>query len=347
MYKVYLFIFTILHSHFLYNQILVSTPNFPKENESVTIFFDASKGTAGLKDCACSIYIHTGVITDKSTSNSDWKYVQTTWGVINPTWEMKPVPGKPNVFSFEITPSIRSFYKVPAGEKIVSLAFVFRNANGSKEGKEVGSKDIFYPVFQNSGLTGTIQEPSTPEKLLNPKEPFTLKALFSETVNISLFDNDSLVSNQSGISISFTWVPNNRPNHQITVLARTTNGDSLKLQTSFWVVPEPKRLSAPDNYTLGFQRLSPNKVRISVEAPGKKYLFLLGDFNEWKINTDFIFNVSEDGTLHWIELDGVPLEKPFQYQLALNNTQRFADPYAPLVLDPDHDKFISSLTFKI
>ena len=110
-------------------------------------------------------------------------------------------------------------------------------------------------------------------------------------------------------------------------------------------MPEPKRLSAPDNYTLGFQRLSPNKVRISVEAPGKKHLFLLGDFNEWKINTDFIFNVSEDGTLHWIELDGVPLEKPFQYQLALNNTQRFADPYAPLVLDPDHDKFISSLTF--
>ena len=135
MYKVYLFIFTILHSHFLYNQILVSTPNFPKENESVTIFFDASKGTAGLKDCACSIYLHTGVITDKSTSNADWKYVQTTWGVVNPTWEMKQVPGKPNIFSFEIKPSIRSFYKVPAGEKIISMAFVFRNANGSKEGK--------------------------------------------------------------------------------------------------------------------------------------------------------------------------------------------------------------------
>jgi 1,4-alpha-glucan branching enzyme len=95
----------------------------------------------------------------------------------------------------------------------------------------------------------------------------------------------------------------------------------LKLKTSFWVVPEPKRLSAPDNYTLGFQRLSSNKVRISVQAPGKKHLFLLGDFNEWKINTDFVFNVSEDGTLHWIELDGVPLEKPFQYQLALNNTR--------------------------
>lgn len=345
MYKVYLFIFTIFHSHFLYNQILVSNPNFPKENESVTIFFDASKGTAGLKDCGCSIYLHTGVITDKSTSNADWKYVQTSWGVTNPIWEMKQVPGKPNVFSFEIIPSIRSFYKVPAGERIISMAFVFRNANGSKEGKEVGSKDIFYPVFQNFGLSGTIQEPVTPEKLLNPGEPFTIKALFSETVNISLFDNDSLVSNQIGTSISFTWIPNYRSNHQIIILARSNNGDSLNLQTSFWVVPEPKRLSPPENYALGFQRLSDNRVRISVEAPGKKHLFLLGDFNDWKINTNFIFNVSEDGNLHWIEVDSVPSEKPFQYQLALNNAQRFADPYAHLVLDPDHDKFISPLSF--
>jgi len=73
-------------------------------------------------------------------------------GIGNPTWEMKQVPGKPNVFSFEIKPSIRSFYKVPAGEKIISMAFVFRNANGSKEGKEVGSKDIFIPFFKIQGL---------------------------------------------------------------------------------------------------------------------------------------------------------------------------------------------------
>lgn len=236
MYKVYLFVFLFFYSLLLHSQLLVTKPDFPKENESVLIYFDATQGTAGLKDCACSIYLHTGVITDKSVSNSDWKYVITTWGVINPAWEMKPVPGKPNLFSFEITPSIRSFYKVPTGEKILKLAFVFRNANGSKEGKEVGAKDIFYPVFQSTGLTGILEEPSTPGKLIHPMEPFAVKAKFSEAVQISLFDNDSLILNKTGTEISHQWVPSLTPAHQVIITARSTIGDTIKLQTNFIVV---------------------------------------------------------------------------------------------------------------
>ena len=345
MYKVYLFVFSIFYTPLLYSQLIVTNPVFPKENESVLIYFDATQGTAGLKDCACSIYVHTGVITDKSTSSADWKYVQTTWGTVNPNWEMKKVPGKSNLYSFEITPSIRSFYKVPSGELILKLAFVFRNANGSKEGKEVGAKDIFYSVFQTTGLTGILEEPSLPGKLLNLSSAISIKAIFSALVNISLVDNDSLIIDKYGTDLMHQWVPKNSGIHQITILAKASNGDSLKLETNFIVVPEPRRLAAPENTVPGFQRISPSKIRISVEVPGKKHLFLLGEFNDWKINTDYLFNLNEDGSLHWIEIENVPSNKPFLYQLALNDHQRFADPYAPLVLDPVHDKFISPLTF--
>ena len=345
MYKVYLFVFSIFYTPLLYSQLIVTNPVFPKENESVLIYFDATQGTAGLKDCACSIYVHTGVITDKSTSSADWKYVQTTWGTVNPNWEMKKVPGKSNLYSFEITPSIRSFYKVPTGELILKLAFVFRNANGSKEGKEVGAKDIFYSVFQTTGLTGILEEPSSPGKLFNLSSAISVKAIFSALVNISLVDNDSLIVDKYGTDLMHQWVPKNSGIHQITILAKASSGDSLKLETNFIVVPEPRRLAAPENTVPGFQRISPSKIRISVEVPGKKHLFLLGEFNDWKINTDYLFNLNEDGSLHWIEIENVPPNKPFLYQLALNDLQRFADPYAPLVLDPVHDKFISPLTF--
>lgn len=343
--KVYLFVLSFLYVHYLLGQLIVTNPAFPKENEPVIIYFDASQGTAGLKDCACIIYIHTGVITDKSTSPSDWKYVPTSWGVVNPLWEMKPVPGKSNIYSFEITPSIRSFYKVPAGEKILKLAFVFRNANGSKEGKEVGAKDIFYPVFQSSGLTGILEEPSAPGKLLSPSFPFLVKALFSEQVDISLYDNDRLIYNKNGLDLTFQWIPDKVGLHEVVILAKSGNGDTIKLETHFLVVPEPKRMEAPPNTVPGFQRISPTKISISVEAPGKKHLFLLGEFNDWKINTAFLFNLNEEGSLHWIVLDSIPLNKPFLYQIALNDNQRFADPYAPLVLDPVHDKFITPATF--
>jgi glycosidase len=345
MYKVYLFVFSFLFAPYLYSQLIVTNPAFPKENESVLIYFDASQGTAGLKDCACNIYIHTGVITDKSTSSSDWKYVPTTWGVVNTNWQMKPVPGKSNLYSFEITPSIRSFYKVPSAEKILKLAFVFRNANGNKEGKDVGAKDIFYPVFQNSGLTGVLEEPTSAGKLLNPSTPFLVKAMFSSEVDISLFDNDSLIYRKNGLDLTFQWVPDKAGFHQVIILAKTGNGDSMKLETHFLVVPEPKRQEAPPNTAPGFQRISPSKIRISVEAPGIKHLFLLGEFNEWKLNTNYLFNLNEKGSMHWIEVDSIPQNKPFLYQLALNENQRFADPYAPLVLDPVHDKFITPSTF--
>jgi hypothetical protein len=344
--KFYVFLFLLSYSFSLHSQLLVTNPNFPKENESVIIYFDATQGTAGLKDCACSIYVHTGVITDKSVSNSDWKYVPTTWGVINPAWEMKPVPGKANLYSYEITPSIRSFYKVPAGEKIVKLAFVFRNANGSKEGKEIGAKDIFYPVFQTTGLTGILEEPSVSGKLINPLEPFSIKAKFSESVLITLFDNDSLLVAKTGTEISHQWVPSSKSAHQVVIIGKSTVGDSIILETNFIVVPNPPMLPAPANTQTGFQRISPTKIRIAVEAPGKKHLFLLGDFNDWKINTQYLFNINEAGTLHWIELDNIPDHKPFLYQIAINDSQRFADPYAPLVLDPVHDKFISPITFQ-
>ena len=65
-------------SQFCFAQV-TPIPALPNENKSVTLTFDATQGTAGLKDYAGEIYAHTGVITDKSTSTSDWKYVIAPW----------------------------------------------------------------------------------------------------------------------------------------------------------------------------------------------------------------------------------------------------------------------------
>ena len=329
----------------LVGQLLTTQPAFPIENDAVTIFFDAAKGSGGLKDCRCPIYLHTGVITDKSVSGSDWKYVQTSWGVANPTWEMLPVAGSPDVFSYAIKPSIRSFYKVPPGEKILQLAFVFRNANGSREGKDVGLKDIFYPVYENAGFSGFLQEPRTPGKWLAPGDSFQIQAVFSRSARITLWDNDSLVYTTTNAEFRHSWIPRGEGMHRVAVLARTDGGDTTSLSTQFLVLPEPRKLMPPPETLPGLRRLSSGKIRIAVEASGKKHLFLLGDFNSWKVHPDFLFNKSPTGEIHWIELDGIPRDQPFLYQLASGELERFADPYARLVLDPAHDRFISPQVF--
>jgi len=61
-------------------QAVWTEPFFPRPNQPITVYFDATQGTGGLKDCGCTVYVHTGVITNSSTSTSDWKNVFTTWG---------------------------------------------------------------------------------------------------------------------------------------------------------------------------------------------------------------------------------------------------------------------------
>ena len=60
---------------FLSAQTVVTVPVYPTDLDSVTVIYDATKGNGALKNVPPPIYAHTGVITNLSTSPSDWRYV--------------------------------------------------------------------------------------------------------------------------------------------------------------------------------------------------------------------------------------------------------------------------------
>src|SRR5665647_3634431 len=105
-------------------QIITANPALPSDNQSVTITYDATKGTAGLKDYTGDVYAHIGVITDKSTSSTDWKYVVAAWGVN--VDKAKMVRTSSNLYQITLTSDVRQYFGVPAGEKILKIAMVFR-----------------------------------------------------------------------------------------------------------------------------------------------------------------------------------------------------------------------------
>ncbi|NNC95718.1 MAG: DUF5110 domain-containing protein [Chitinophagales bacterium] len=132
----------VLISHFAFtsfSQIEIN-PEFPSRNQMVTLTFDASKGGGGLKDFDGNIYAHTGLITSKSTSAGDWKYVAADWGQNLDALKMKRVDQNTYSLNFKIN----ELYKLPPDEEIVAFAFVFRNEDGSLVGKAIGNSDIFY-----------------------------------------------------------------------------------------------------------------------------------------------------------------------------------------------------------
>ena len=130
--RLYAFFICLLAILAMQAQIVTTTPDFPTENDEVTIVFDATKGTAGLKGFTGDVYAHTGVITDKSKDGDDWKHA-TTWGDNSVRYKMTSLGN--DKWQLKITPNIREYYSVEQGENVKQLAFVFRSADKSKEGK--------------------------------------------------------------------------------------------------------------------------------------------------------------------------------------------------------------------
>lgn len=48
---------------------------------------------------------------------------------------------------------------------------------------------------------------------------------------------------------------------------------------------------------------------------------------------------------HWIEIEGLSAGQEYAFQYLVDGEQRIADPYSPLILDPNNDQYISSQTF--
>ena len=130
-------------------QVITSTPALPDPNGSVEVIFNAERGTAGLRGFNGDVYAHTGVITSKSTGPTDWRYVKTNWGQNTPETKLTKI----TTDRWRLTiPNIRAYYSVPQSEEILQLTFVFRSANSTQEGKDVGAKDIYLPVLRPGAI---------------------------------------------------------------------------------------------------------------------------------------------------------------------------------------------------
>lgn len=123
-------------------QLVWLKPENPGVNDSVTVYFNAAEGNMALKNLGEDVYLHTGVITNKSIDGHDWKYVVGNWGKDDRTVLMKRESENTYSFSFVIS----SFYKLRPEDVANQLAYVFRNKEGTLVGKTKENEDIVVPV---------------------------------------------------------------------------------------------------------------------------------------------------------------------------------------------------------
>jgi len=141
-------------------QVIWLKPENPPVTDSVTLYFNASEGNKALMDFPGNVFLHTGVITNKSLDGHDWKYVVGDWGKDDKSVVMKR-EGK-NLYSFRFV--IKSFYKLQPEDVANQLVYVFRNADGSLVGKTSENEDILVPV---NGYKPKVQETTGGNKELH------------------------------------------------------------------------------------------------------------------------------------------------------------------------------------
>jgi len=96
----------------------------------------------------------------------------------------------------------------------------------------------------------------------------------------------------------------------------------------------------PDGITDGINYLSDTSVILSLFAPGKEHVFVLGDFNDWRPVTEGYLNKTPDGNRFWIRIDHLVPGTEYAFQYIVDGEIRIGDPYADKVLDPWNDPWI-------
>ena len=336
-----LFLFTFR----LTAQLIVTEPPVPVENSAVTVIFDATEGSGGLAGYTGDVYAHTGVITQYSANGSDWKYVKTNWGQNTPETKLTRI-GQ-DLYSLAVTPSIRAYYGVPAGEKILQMAFVFRSAvqvGGSYlEGKTTTGGDIFVDVFE-AALSVTISQPQQFPVFLELGGFFITEVNANEADSVSLFDNGNLLKKVAGNYLLDTITATGYGDFLVKVMAENLEG--MVADSFYYHVRPPVTVEAlPAGVRDGINYTGDSTVVLSLLAPYKEFVYVIGDFNDWEISQAFYMKRTPDGQRYWLEVNGLVPGKEYVFQYWVDGLIKIGDPYADKVSDPWNDSFISNVTY--
>ena len=325
-------------------QPVTLTPAIVTQNDTVTITYNAALGNAALSGVT-PVYMHTGVITNLSTSPTDWRHVQGTWGSADPNVLMTSIGNNLH----EKTIHINSFYNVPANETVLALAFVFRNANGSIVGRAVGGGDIFVPISQG-GYTAFFNSHPFRQYIYEQADTMRLDMVASVASSIELMlDGNIIASDTNSTQFLFNLPVSNYSSGFHELVMKADNGTQVIYDTTSYLFHFGVPIAPLPTYAEeGIKPLNDSTMYFQIRAPYKEWAYIKGDFSDWYMKNEFKMNKTPSGEYFWAEITGLDknIEYAFQYAIgSIDNYISVADPYCEKVLDPWNDGYIADSTY--
>jgi glycosidase len=352
--KLKLYFFALLiFSGFLYGQVVYTLPEFPTENDSIIVYLDATQpGAEELLNYTGTVYTHTGVNTNLGT----WQHVIGDWA----NNQNQPALIRDSANHYHLTIGFpRQFYNVTnSSEQILELALVFRSANASQQTRP----DIFIDIYE-PGITVVVNSPIVNLQFGDPlRSPafasqddtidvdLTAAEIGTEISNFTLYVNDVQIAqtNTNHINYEFISSQHSDGSNELLAVAIDTAGSADSTEFIIFVNPTVEDASLPPGKEYGINYDNSTSVTLVLFAPFKEFVYVLGDFNDWKVSTDYYMKrdvIDSDEVVWWITINNLTPGQEYAFQYYVDGELRIADPYTEKVLDPWNDQFITNSTY--
>lgn len=337
-------ILVFLGGHLLLGQVVTTQPTLPGASEALVITFDASKGNRGLQGlpAGAKVYAHLGLITP-SGGAANWQYVVGNWGTADSRTEMTRV-GTSDVYKLTLSPNVLEWFEknnndkkiIPPGTRISQIACVFRNVDGTRQGKTDTGGDIFIQVAALDGNFWVSMEKPSSDRVVEKNAVLNILAVASEEATFKLFDNGRLLNTVVNDSLEY---PLTVESDSGTVIVEAMAQGKMARDSFRYFLKGA--IDVPAFATGGLERLDEHSVRLKLYAPGKNSVHVIGDFNEWKVDNAYKMSLQPDNATWAITLTGLETHTEYAYQYLVDGI-KVADPLSEKVLDAAHDPFIST-----
>jgi 1,4-alpha-glucan branching enzyme len=360
--KIVFLLFFLFSISLARTQLLSWTPSFPVENDAATnvvITVDATKGNQGLINyiSTTDVYVHIGVITNKSTTPTDWQHSLFAWGTTTAGAQCTYLGN--NKWQYIISGGLRNFFGVTDGtEHILKIAILFRNGDGSKVQRNADNSDMFVPVYDNSIVAVRFTDPLFQPLYIPQPEPLTksigdnisLAAIANKTSTMKLYLNGVVIQTASS-STSITANPVLSASGNTVIVAEANDGTTTKTDTlrffvnaGITIAPLPSGAKDGINY-----EADNTAVTLVLYAPSKNRVSVIGEFtgSNWAEQSQYQMNKTPDGNYWWLHITGLTAGTEYAFQYLVDGTLKIADPYAEKILDPynNNDQNIPASTY--
>jgi glycosidase len=323
-------------------QAVTTDPTLPNGDKEITIIFDVSLAkdakAKGLLGKTSDVFLWSGAGSTETGNAFEFQPAgQTNFALPFDKGKMTSLGN--DKWSIKMKP--RDYYAVPANIPIKRLGVLLKNGNGTAQ-----TEDFFITMYDDK-LNVAFASPKEKNFFADAGSTISVLAISSQKVNLDLSVNGTSVAtatNKDSLKYSLKVGTVSGTSQVVTITSKTAT-ETATNDFTVTVKPTPIIAALPTGVKDGINYISDTKVTLVLFAPKKDFIYVIGDFNNWQSNPQYLMKRTADGNRYWIDIEGLTKGQEYAFQYLVNGTLPVGDPYSEKILDPNNDKFISATTY--